>query len=880
MMQRLFISSIFATVCFAVIVTLAEPTGPARTAGAVSQTIEPTDQVQILATVIGGFIHPGIGLTKEILENARAQVMAKREPWFSGFQKLAADPFSARLVSCRNQSKTDPSKPDLDAFDNKGVEGRLRQDADKALRQALMFYFTGDKAYRSNAMHIIRVWSQMNPAKFRAYSEVYIHCSYPVKDLITAAELMRYTSSPDPALAWSEKDTADFSQNFVVPAVHTFFNQNGWFMNQDGYALAAAMSGDIFTSDSASYAKRVEWFTVNRTAPNKGWNFSIQDLARLVTTNSITGAKVPPQVQLMEMGRDQAHAGDDLEIFNTIVRMMNAQGSKVDPVNGTLSTAANAVGPYEFLNDRILAAEDYFSRFMLGYGTPWIPVAYDIGRDGKTRGVYPRIADNYRGRIREHEFWDAYYYYTYRKGVNVAEQAPFYYEAFVKRIVSSDVEWVFIPKEASGEAAKVPPSVQEPDVVEIVQRSSCLSTNARAVQTGNESFLRVTPAGSIARIAFLSCDTTNKTIGLRVRTTGAATLEMKGFAQPWLLPNTHGEWRYVAYTMERLEHFENIVFADIQGAPGTTVDLSQLLRKQDAHTTPPAFKSGDKALQVVAFVGAPMTLDFSAKGSRVVYQSQDKPEGSTLNAQTGAFSWNAPKEGDYSFIVEAQAGDAVAAKSVGIFVTPDRASAIKTAAAGYDPGKAYVDASLKRYQAARAKADADVTMASVADFFADVMQLQQAANSLELLTPLLPDGSMDFPKIVAASNIGAAIGLLVDGNNDTFPVYLLATNLNYTFDFGAGYTFSATAFAMQGRLNFEDRIANTKFYGSNDGKNWTELTPQAIGAAKELTRVEVAANKKQSTFRYLRIQKSGGALFEPSELRIYGERHETSKSGP
>jgi hypothetical protein len=43
---------------------------------------------------------------------------------------------------------------------------------------------------------------------------------------------------------------------------------------------------------------------------------------------------------------------------------------------------------------------------------------------------------------------------------------------------------------------------------------------------------------------------------------------------------------------------------------------------------------------------------------------------------------------------------------------------------------------------------------------------------------------------------------------------------------------------MEGRLNFEDRVANTKFFGSNDGKNWTELTPKAIGLATELTRVD------------------------------------------
>jgi hypothetical protein len=56
----------------------------------------------------------------------------------------------------------------LDAFDNKNVEGRLKQDGDKTLRQALMHWFTGDNAYRANAMNIIRGWSKMDPRNSRS----------------------------------------------------------------------------------------------------------------------------------------------------------------------------------------------------------------------------------------------------------------------------------------------------------------------------------------------------------------------------------------------------------------------------------------------------------------------------------------------------------------------------------------------------------------------------------------------------------------------------------------------------------------------------------------------------------------------------------------
>ena len=157
------------------------------------------------------------------------------------------------------------------------------------------------------------------------------------------------------------------------------------------------------------------------------------------------------------------------------LRMLLAQGTKVDPVDGTVSTKDNAVGPYEFLNDRILAAANYFWQYMLGYDTPWVPVPYSISPDGTVRGIYNRLSDSYRGRMNTANFWDLYYYYTYVKGVNVAEKAPYYYEAFTKEahpIITTrgftnweNVDgggdfWLYLPKAAESEGAKYLPKEQ------------------------------------------------------------------------------------------------------------------------------------------------------------------------------------------------------------------------------------------------------------------------------------------------------------------------------------------------------------------------------------------------------------------------------------
>jgi hypothetical protein len=67
--------------------------------------VEATDKARIRQTVVNGFTHPGIAFNKETLEEVRALVLAKRDPWYSGFVRFASSPRSAKNVSSRNQSK-------------------------------------------------------------------------------------------------------------------------------------------------------------------------------------------------------------------------------------------------------------------------------------------------------------------------------------------------------------------------------------------------------------------------------------------------------------------------------------------------------------------------------------------------------------------------------------------------------------------------------------------------------------------------------------------------------------------------------------------------------------------------------------------------------
>jgi len=167
---------------------------------------------------------------------------------------------------------------------------------------------------------------------------------------------------------------------------------------------------------------------------------------------------------------------------------------------------------------------------------------------------------------------------------------------------------------------------------------------------------------------------------------------MSGLEKIWLLPNTEGRWRYVAYDVGRLERFLDIVYMSFKGSPQTKVDLDTLLRDAADKLAPPVFSSCNQYVRIVAYVGAPMTLDFSATSAAdgLVIKSLDLPIGSSLNGNSGAFSWNPTQEGDYSFVVNAGNTEAVAASRVRIIVTRDRESAAAKAESGFNKDIPYV----------------------------------------------------------------------------------------------------------------------------------------------------------------------------------------------
>ncbi|MEK3683600.1 S-layer homology domain-containing protein [Paenibacillus sp. FSL R10-2736] len=848
---------------------------------------EPTDMVIIHETVRGGFTHPGVGVTKSVLENMREQVIAGKEPWASYYAAMTKSSYASRTVTSNLASAADPSKPKSVAVNSKGA---FVTDGLSAYTQALMYYITGDEVYRANAMAIIRIWEQMDPAQYTYFTDSHIHMGIPLNRMVTAAEILRYTVARNGALSWTEADTAKFTSNLIVPMTETFLHGNNYFMNQHLYPLLGAMSGYIFTDNMDQYKEGVEWFTVNKTAVDQGQNGAIRQLFRLVTEDAVTGEQLEtPRVQHVEMGRDQAHGAGDLTNVEILGRLLDAQGTKVDPADGTLSTADNAVTAYAFLGNRILKAADYFAQYMLGYDTPWTPVVARYDAEGNPV-IYKVLSGAYRGRIGGNVYGQ-YYYYKYSMGLDIEKEAPYYAEMFNKRTPyywespdgGADY-WLFIPKEAASEGASTLPEVSpSADWTEIEQRATSLDSNAVTRQEGDISYVQVKATEAGSRVSVVASSTSLKTVALRIRTNGTARLEVNGWTESELvLPDTKGQWKYITLTMDQYHGLGDLIYFKVTG-PGTLVDIDHLLLAPAAGLTPPVFTSGPADVNAYAYTGseAALQVDLSAKdaaaGDTVTYQLDPKPEGAVFNESTGEFSWMPEQPGVYSLILSADDGAAVTAKAVTVTVGRNRQEAATAAAGRYNPETSYISTTLAEYMAMIDDVTNALPSASDEEMYRKLAGLNLAAQGLKELTPLMKDGSMRYFDTVASSTFGTEIGNLIDNAPDSFAGYYLADSLSYILDFGVNFKVSATAFALQVRTGFPERIGGAAVYGSNDKESWTRLTPGVTTVSDAMQTLEVGEAQQEGQFRFLKLQmiEPSSTMFELSELRIYGLRHET-----
>ncbi|WP_460915652.1 hypothetical protein [Plantactinospora veratri] len=704
---------------------------------------------------------------------------------------------------------------------------------------------------------MVRTWSSLDPTRYQYFTDAHIHTGVPLYQTLVAAEILRSTEPAHDSLdgydlRWTDRDTQRIEDNLIHPALDTFLFSQNRLWNQHLYGVIGMIAAAIFTDDADLYAERVEWFTVNSAytpeIPINGGDVSgsLADLVRIIDADDPGNTTGKDFVQVMEMGRDQAHAEGDIDLLTAIARVVNNQGTRLHPVHGTVSTAADAVSPYEFLGNRILAGGDVFYAFMMGEDLPWVD----------TSGGQGKLAQGYRGRVRE-PMSELYLQYEYVAGVDVEREAPFVAETYAHRDgplyysgsslanfwneSGSDFTgaeyWVAFPPQLAEQDVTVPAAVG-PELG-LQQFGHTLGKGAKHLtDRDGTGFVRLNAQKSDATVAVRRAVWPDRSrtalVGLKVRTNGVATLQAARTSgdEPFAtieVPDTHGRWRYVwmdVSTAKVPRIGDNIVYLTAPGSHAH-IDVTALLADANGTLSPPVLGDG-AALDVVAVAGEPYRRQIAVSDPDGTHELslQGAPNGVRL-APDGMLTWlprgKGKERGTWEFLVVASDDKADTTLPVTVTVARNRPAAIDALTEDLQDREVYTTTTWQPVAEARAAAEAAVAGTDSAQFGALLEDLRVAVAGLELLEPRLADGTLDYSRIVTSPDLSAAaLAAIVDGDNQTFwgdirrPSVLL--------DFGAGYRYRADAIGWQARDTFPDRSHGANAYGSNDGATWTLLT--------------------------------------------------------
>lgn len=869
-------------------------------------------------TSAAGFAHPGIGVTAANLQFARDQVLKGVDPWKSYYAAMSVSKYASLTLVSKNAGAV-LDQPALPSFTSTKTESKLIEDSWGAYTQALMYYFTGNDVYRANAMKIVRIWSNMDPNQYAYYPDSQIHTGVPLYRLLSAAELLRATDS-DPAytaydLAWHDSDTAKLTTNLIDPMLSAFEYKNTNYLNQHSYPLIGAIAAYIFTDNRARYDEAVEWYTVNATTTRPEQNGALAPIYPLIAADDPLNHYGYAFVQHQEMGRDQAHAGDDVDNLAGLARILTVQGTKIDPVHGTVSTAPDAVDPYHFLGDRLLAGSDAYARFMLGYDTPWID---RTGGPGS-------ISSGYRGRLNAlteiNEIYDAY---EYTEGVDVEKEAPYLAKAHQQAegpffynnsttvsnfwggqgtgIDTGPEYWLSFPAALAGQT----PPVATGPVVQATRKGLALDggTVMSSDADGTYAEMHASWAGTTLVVHDLTYTDRTKyaPVGLLIRTnkSGMKLAVAKDQHTPAFrtitLPDTGGQWRYATYdvadtTVHPNQVGDNIGYYTVTGPDGGVVDLRQVNTLAASQLSIPKFPQG-LSTDVVGVTKEQLTTSFAATDANpedvITYRAEGLPAGAVLDPATGVLTWTPtqPQNGTHHFTVVADTGTVTTTLDVTVYAEPNREQAYRQALTGYDATQTYTTATLAPFTAESDQVRSTLHTAADADFLASLVTLQAAVGGLQLLNPHLADGTLGFPPLVTSNLSALNVSNLVDDDFNTTSGDLHAP---FWIDFGAGFKVTASAFGLQARYGFANRSQGANVYGSNDGVTWTLLTSrETTNTTAEnyaMETIPVLPSVQGMAFRYFKVQVDDpGVPTDPAypgissfgELRVDGVRGEVS----
>jgi hypothetical protein len=190
-----------------------------------------------------GFYHPGILVNRAQLDFVKAKIAAGAEPWKSAFEAAkASDLASLDYVphpwkTCECGSFSNP---------NFGCKDEQR-DSEAAYTQALLWYFTGNKQYAENAIHIMDAWANTLKGG-HTFANGPIQAAWCAEQWPRAAEIIRYTYTNWPAADMYK--FADMLNSQYVPSLVNGDCENG---NKELSMSEALINIGVFCDDRKTF---------------------------------------------------------------------------------------------------------------------------------------------------------------------------------------------------------------------------------------------------------------------------------------------------------------------------------------------------------------------------------------------------------------------------------------------------------------------------------------------------------------------------------------------------------------------------------------------------------------------------------------------------
>ncbi len=496
-----------------------------------------------------GFIHPGILITKDDIVRMQTKIREGAEPWATSFEKLSTADISSPTVRIYAYD----SNADTTSLKSEARLKNMRMDSRSVVNQALMYVITGDDVYRKNTMTILRMWSKLRDVYTTLGSDRIDHGEIGFK-MAFAAELMKYTSTENPDLVWTEYDNEQFC--LMLETIQPKHDSWWYWMNQHGICNMATMANAIFQNDMELYKLAVQRTTTN---PENGGSIdytqgsggAITQVFRIVDFDSWNGDSIEPTFVHAEMGRDQGHAYGCLGSLSLCAKMSHTQNTKVDPVTGEYSEKESAVNMFQFADERLLQAASYIGKYNLGYDVmhPTINVGshYNDVNDTNRGALYPA-------------FGILYNYYKYEEGVDMDDEKYRYLkeaheynlpEGFMNDFYIGFSDMLFTPEDASVDLSLFEREGESSTTWQIENFTAINSGNAEKM----DGYAKIT-LHSKAQLAVTNGHyppSLRNNVILRVKTTSEVEVTLQNehtVNAPFvmgIIPNTNGEWKDISF---------------------------------------------------------------------------------------------------------------------------------------------------------------------------------------------------------------------------------------------------------------------------------------------------------------------------------------------